>query len=120
MAHINRGFLSGRLYSLRTNEYEGTKVANLSVRQYKKLKDGQEKVDFFPIEAWGPTAEYIERIFTKGMFASIEYVLKAKKDKETGHTVLACQVYSFDPQPAVREESHSESTAGEGEEDTPF
>ena len=115
MGHVNKGFMSGRIYNPRFNEYNGTKVANFTLRQYKRFKkDGgeyDEKVDFFPLEAWGQTAEYIEKIFKRGLFVSVEYVLGVKKEKDTGHPVLFAKVLSLDPQPAEREPSESHDDA---------
>lgn len=109
MGHVNKGFLSGRVYNPRFSDYNGTRVANFTLRQYKRFKkdsgEYEEKVDFFPLEAWGSSAEYIEKVFKKGLFASVEYTLGVKKEKDTGHSILFAKVLSFDPQPAPRDES---------------
>lgn len=117
MGNINSGYLSGRIYSLRTFGTGSDKVANISLRQYHKFKsrstgEDVERVDFFPLEAWGPLAEYIERVFTKGLFVSISYELKVKKDKDTNHDMLVARIVTFDPQPVARDEQ-AESDAEE-------
>lgn len=92
MATLNKVFLIGRLgrdpeVRVTTN---GNKVCGFSMAVEKEVvvKDGtkREETTWVDVEAWGKTAEYIEKYIRKGSSVHLEGRLKLEewKDKTTG------------------------------------
>ena len=95
MSNVNLVALSGRAYSKRTNEVGNNLVVNFVIRQFSKTKNGDEIVDFIPVEAWNKLAEHIDKKFEEGMVVSIQGIVKPKKDKNN-HTYIVIKVEDFD------------------------
>lgn len=95
MANVNQVALSGRAYSKRTNQVGETMVVNFVIRQFIGTHNGEEIVDFIPVEAWGKLAEHIDKKFEEGMIVAVNGKVKAKKNYEN-KTYLVIKVQDFD------------------------
>ena len=95
MSNVNLVALSGRAYSKRTNKVGNNLVVNFVIRQFARNKNGEELVDFIPVEAWNKLAEHIDKKFEEGMIVSIQGTIKPKKDKNN-HTYIVIKVEDFD------------------------
>ena len=103
---LNKIILMGRLTRdpelRRTNS--GTPVASFTIAVDRDFKSqgGEKETDFIDIVAWGNTAEFVSKYFTKGRMAVVEGRLQIRDwtDKEGGKRkaaeVVADNVYFGD------------------------
>jgi single-strand DNA-binding protein len=80
---INRVVLIGRLTrdpELRTTT-TGKSVCDFSIAVQKRVKpqDGSPDADFFRVNAWGNTAEYVTNYLTKGRLVAVDGRLQSRK-----------------------------------------
>ena len=80
---INRVVLVGRLTrdpELRTTT-TGKSVCDFSLAVTKRVKpqDGSPDADFFRVNAWGQTAEYVSNYLTKGRLVAVDGRLQSRK-----------------------------------------
>ena len=80
---INRVVLVGRLTrdpELRTTT-TGKSVCDFSIAVTKRVKpqDGSPDADFFRVNAWGQTAEYVSNYLTKGRLVGVDGRLQSRK-----------------------------------------
>lgn len=83
MVSLNRVCLIGRLTrdpELRTTT-SGKSVVDFSLAVNKRIKpsDGSPDADFFRIQAWGHTAEFVSNYLTKGRLVSVDGRLQSRK-----------------------------------------
>ena len=114
---LNKVILVGRLCAdpeLRRTQ-KGTAVATVSLaveRDYTRPGETGE-VDFVPLVAWGNTAEFLARNFTKGRMAIIAGRLALRKyedrdgKKKSIMEVVASDIYFGDSKPKNGAESSS-------------
>ena len=114
---LNRIVLIGRLTrdpEIRTTG-NGKSVANFSIAVDRtfKPKDGGETCDFFNVQTWGASADFVGRFLSKGRLVSIDGRMQNRKyqakDGSTKDTweVIADNVQSLDKNP----EGHSSASA---------
>lgn len=80
---VNRVVLIGRLTrdpELRTTN-SGKNVVNFSIAVQKRIKpqDGSPDADFFNIQAWGQTADYVNNYIGKGRLVAVDGRLQVRK-----------------------------------------
>jgi single-strand DNA-binding protein len=80
---INRVVLVGRLTrdpELRTTT-TGKSVCDFSIAVQKRMKpqDGSPDADFFRVNAWGSTAEYVANYLHKGRLVAVDGRLQSRK-----------------------------------------
>lgn len=80
---INRVVLVGRLTrdpELRTTT-TGKSVCDFSIAVGKRIKpsDGSPDADFFRVNAWGQTAEYVSNYLHKGRLVAVDGRLQSRK-----------------------------------------
>ena len=80
---INRVVLVGRLTrdpELRTT-VNGKSVCDFSIAVQKRIKpaDGSQDADFFRVQAWEKTAEYVSNYLTKGRLVAVDGRLTSRK-----------------------------------------
>lgn len=80
---INRVVLIGRLTrdpELRTTT-TGKSVCDFSIAVTKRIKptDGSPDADFFRVNAWGTTAEFVSNYLHKGRLVAVEGRLQSRK-----------------------------------------
>jgi single-strand DNA-binding protein len=80
---VNRVVIVGRLTrdpEMRTTS-TGKSVVDISIAVTKKFKpqDGSPDADFFRVNAWDKTAEYISNYLTKGRLVAIDGRLSSRK-----------------------------------------
>lgn len=80
---INRVVLVGRLTrdpELRTTT-TGKSVCDFSIAVTKRIKpqDGSPDADFFRVNAWGQTAEYVSNYLHKGRLVAVDGRLQSRK-----------------------------------------
>lgn len=80
---INRVVLVGRLTrdpELRTTT-TGKSVCDFSIAVTKRVKpqDGSPDADFFRVNAWGQTAEYVSNYLHKGRLVAVDGRLQSRK-----------------------------------------
>ena len=80
---INRVVLVGRLTrdpELRTTT-TGKSVCDFSIAVQKRMKpqDGSPDADFFRVNAWEKTAEYVSNYLTKGRLVAVDGRLQSRK-----------------------------------------
>lgn len=80
---VNRVVLVGRLTrdpELRTTT-TGKSVVDFSIAVQKRIKpsDGSPDADFFRVNAWGQTAEYVSNYLTKGRLVAVDGRLQSRK-----------------------------------------
>lgn len=80
---INRVVLVGRLTrdpELRTTT-TGKSVVDFSIAVQKRIKpqDGSPDADFFRVNAWGSTAEYVANYLSKGRLVAVDGRLQSRK-----------------------------------------
>lgn len=106
----------------------GTAVASLSIaceRDYAP-QGGEKVTDFVDIVAFGKTAEFAEKFFTKGRMAVVTGRLQIRgwtdKDGNKRRTaeILADHFYFGDSKPTGTEETKSEFSEITNDEDLPF
>lgn len=72
---MNKVILIGNLtkdVEVRYTQTNNTMVASFSIAVSRKLKkDGEQTADFINIVAWGKTAEFVSKYFSKGMKIAI-------------------------------------------------
>lgn len=123
---LNRTVLMGRLTrdpELR-HTGKGTAVASFSLAVDRPFKgqDGKKQTDFIDIVAWGNTADFAARYFTKGRMAVVEGRLQTRdwqaKDggKRRSVEVIAESLYFGDS----RRAAGSGPAPAEAEEPDPF
>ena len=106
---LNRTLLTGRLTrdpEMRTTQ-SGKSVANFSLAVERDFKgpDGEKETDFFDVVAWGGTAEFVCKYFTKGRMATVDGRLQSRawKDKDGNNRktveIIAEAVYFADSKP---------------------
>lgn len=85
---MNKIMLLGRItkeIELKTLGAKGTPCCNFTLAVNRKFaKDGEQQADFIPIQAWGKTAEFCAKYFTKGQQIALCGRLQVRKweDKE--------------------------------------
>ncbi len=74
-------------------EFEG-KDGNTTKMALFTLAENVTKTvsNFYSCQAYGSSAEFLEKYATKGSFMAVEGHLKTWKDKDTGHTKMAVVV----------------------------
>lgn len=106
----------------------GTAVASFAIaceRDYAP-QGGEKVTDFIDIVAFGKTAEFAEKFFTKGRMAVVTGRLQirgwADKDGNKRRTaeILADHFYFGDSKPTGTEENKSEFSEITNDEDLPF
>lgn len=106
----------------------GTAVASFSIaceRDYAP-QDGEKVTDFIDIVAFGKTAEFAEKFFTKGRMAVVTGRLQIRgwTDKEGNKRrtaeILADHFYFGDSKPTGTEEPKSEFSEITNDEPLPF
>ena len=106
---LNRTLLTGRLTrdpEMRTTQ-SGKSVASFSLAVERDFKgpDGEKETDFFDIIAWGGTADFVCKFFTKGRMMTVDGRLQSRtwKDKDGNSRktveVRADAVYFADSKP---------------------
>jgi single-strand DNA-binding protein len=80
---INRVILIGRLTrdpELRTTS-SGKNVVNFSIAVQKRIKpqDGSPDADFFNIQAWSQTADYVNSYIEKGRLVAVDGRIQTRK-----------------------------------------
>lgn len=80
---VNRVVLIGRLTrdpELRTTN-SGKNVVNFSIAVQKRIKpqDGSPDADFFNIQAWGQTADFVSQYIQKGRLVAVDGRLQVRK-----------------------------------------
>jgi len=80
---INRVVLVGRLTrdpEVRTTT-SGKQVASFSIAVTKRMKpkDGSPDADFFRVETWGMSAEYVGNYLAKGRLVAVDGRLQSRK-----------------------------------------
>ena len=101
---LNNSIIIGRLTKDPEIRYTATglTVASISVacqRDYAGSEGGQAKTDFFNVEAWRGTAEFIERYFHKGDMIVVQGRLQNDEwtdkngNKRTTTKIVADHVY---------------------------
>ena len=90
---LNKVIIMGRLVKdpeLRRTQ-SGTAVTSFRIAVDRELKsqDGRKQADFFVVVAWGGTAEFVSKYFTKGRMAIVEGRLQTRDwtDREGGKRV---------------------------------
>lgn len=70
------------------NTISGRKAAKFSLAVQRNFKNanGEYEADFINCEAWGTTAEFIEKYFRKGNMAAIRGELRTRKYDDNGTT----------------------------------
>ncbi|MCH5213061.1 MAG: single-stranded DNA-binding protein [Oscillospiraceae bacterium] len=85
---MNSVVLTGRLTrdpELRTVP-SGNQVASFDIAVDRRFaKEGQQKTDFIPCQAWGKTAEFICRWFSKGKMICISGRLQMTQTEKDGN-----------------------------------
>lgn len=106
----------------------GTAVASFSIaceRDYAP-QGGEKVTDFIDVVAFGKTAEFAEKFFTKGRMAVVTGRLQIRgwtdKDGNKRRTaeILADHFYFGDSKPTGTEETKSEFSEITNDEDLPF
>ena len=104
---LNKIFLMGRLArdpELRRTQ-SGTPVVSFRLavdRDFKDKATGERSTDWIDVVAWGQTAEFVSRYFTKGRMAVVEGRLQMRDwtdkegNKRTSAEVVADNVYFGD------------------------
>ncbi len=119
---LNRVVLIGRLVrdpELRTTT-TGKQVCDFSIAVDKRIKptDGSPTADFFRVNAWGNTAEFVANYLTKGRLVAVDGRLQARKytDKEGANReiveIVADNVQGLD-RPRDDAGSHGSATSSE-------
>lgn len=100
---MNKVILIGNLtkdVEVRYTQTNNTMVASFSIAVSRKLKkDGEQTADFINIVAWGKTAEFVSKYFSKGMKIAIVGRIQTRTyddDKGVKHyitEVVAEEVY---------------------------
>lgn len=80
---INRVVLVGRLTAdpqLRTTP-GGKNVTNFTIAVPKRIKpnDGSPEADFFSVQCWGSTAEFVANYLSKGRLVAVDGRLQSRK-----------------------------------------
>lgn len=119
---LNKIFVMGRL----THDPElrrtgsGTPVCSFSIacdRDFKS-QSGEKETDFFDVEAWRATGEFVNKYFTKGRMVVVEGRLQIREwqdkegNKRRNAEINADNVYFGDSRPA-----QAEGASGIGEAD---
>lgn len=110
MEHLNRIELRGRVGTVRTNEVNGTKVANFSLvsELLYKTRDGAAMAEttWFNVAAWSnkdmPDFEQIEKgmaLYVSGRMRSVRYNGADGTDK-IFYEILASKVRILDEEPS--------------------
>ncbi len=94
---LNRTLLTGRLTrdpEMRTTQ-SGKSVASFSLAVERDFRgpDGEKETDFFDFIAWGGTADFVCKFFTKGRMMTVDGRLQSRtwKDKD-GNSRKAVEV----------------------------
>lgn len=114
---LNKIVLMGRLVrnpELRATN-TGTAVASftLAVDRDFKGQDGEKATDFVDVTAWGQTATFVNKYFTKGRMAVVDGRLESRKwvDKDGRNRVswgvVANSIYFGDSRSAAPSESNA-------------
>lgn len=127
---MNKVVLMGRLTKdpdMRSTQ-SGTGVCGFSLAVNRRFKqEGQPEADFINITAWGKTAEFASKYFTKGQQVGVIGRIQTRNyDDKDGKKVyvtevVAEEVYFAD---SKKEQSNVTTSAGfmavEGDSDLPF
>ena len=114
---LNRTILAGRLTrdpEMRTTQ-SGKSVASFSLAVERDVKgpDGERETDFFDFVAWGGTADFVCKYFSKGRVAIVDGRLQSRawKDKDGNNRkaveIRADYVYFGDSKPQNTEGSNN-------------
>ncbi len=121
----NHVILTGRLThtpELRQTS-AGVPICNFSLavqRKYNKNKDEQE-TDFFEVEAWNGTAEFISRYFDKGDLIDLDGRLQTSRwtdndGNKHSRTFVRVEHVNFAPINNRKKSEQQDNTAGEAAE----
>jgi len=102
---MNKVFLMGRLVKNPETKYtqNQNQVTNFTLavdRAYKS--DGQTNTDFFNIQAWGKTSEFVSKYFIKGLRVLVEGRIQNRSWEDDSGTkkyatdIIALQVFFAD------------------------
>ena len=92
----------------------------LAVDRNYKNSNGEKKTDFFDVEAWRHTAEFLDNYFTKGQQMCVEGRLKRddwldkENNKRTSYKIVARNVYFADSKRSVSKKNNN-SRSGEAD-----
>ena len=73
------GNLASDVETRTTNSGSTCALFRLAVQRIRPNKDGQREADFFPVVAWGKTAQFISQYFDKGSMIAVNGSLQTRK-----------------------------------------
>lgn len=130
---MNKVILIGNLtkdVEVRYTQTNNTMVASFSIAVSRKFKkDGEQTADFINIVAWGKTAEFVSKYFSKGMKIAIVGRIQTRTyddDKGVKHyiTEVVAEEVEFVEKKKVDEEreaiQNEDSYQISAEDDLPF
>ena len=96
---MNKVILVGRLTKepeLRSTQ-SGKSVASFTVACDRKFKkEGEQTADFINCVAWGSTAEFVSRYFSKGMRIALDGRIETRSWEQDGQKRYATEVIAED------------------------
>ena len=117
------GNLASDVETRTTNSGKTCALFRLAVQRIRSNKDGQREADFFPVVAWGKTAELCVRFLSKGRKVAIDGRLQTRSyDAQDGSkrhvTEVIAEQVEFLPSAQARGEQMEETERGAANADS--
>ena len=111
------GNLASDVETRTTNSGSTCALFRIAVQRIRSNKDGQREADFFPVVAWGKTAELCVRFLSKGRKVAIDGRLQTRSyDAQDGSkrhvTEVIAEQVEFLPSAQARGEQMEETEQG--------
>ena len=84
----------------------------IAVDRTFKSADGERQTDFFDVVAWGSTADFVSKYFTKGQLVAVQGRMETRSyEDRNGVRRKAFNIVAENVQPAPAYEDRSQATA---------